>query len=225
MRREIGLMASVGLLLFMPGPSVARSEDDSLVRVVSFRPGYFSPRDQREITEPSLPRSVMLQLPLIAGSTVGAFTSPPVVSEAVSVGKLVAVDLERLRVDVERVAVPITPEASRAGLRVTPQETKFARVATLVFHPKTRENLGLAGLWEPSAGWRLTLVYFDRPCKLTGILRTAGEAETHYDVHMTKPGFHLLKTEHQPSSIDRVTGTSAASRVQFRIWPFAYMDT
>ncbi len=89
----------------------------------------------------------------------------------------------------------LTAAAAASGFTITPSDARLARVATGVLSQEALWRSASTGLAESSTKKVLTLVYFDRPCRLSGTVSASGGARTDdYDVVIEKAGLHLLET-------------------------------
>ena len=182
MRRRIPLILSFAALL-LSGPGRAD------VSAVTFQTAYFD-ADENRISGATLPASLTLRIRLIPGSTFGPVTSSAAADIPVRIGESATFDLNQIRRDVERSAAPLSPEASGAGLAVVPKETRIARVATIAYDAQSGE--GMYTGFRTAKGDSVYIVYFDRPCQLTGVTRQQGRQDT-YNVKVDAPGFSWLK--------------------------------
>ena len=83
-------------------------------------------------------------------------------------------------------AEPQTASFVQSGLHVDPVDTRFLRVSTLL-----ASGYSYVGFIDPKSKNELLLMYFDRPCRLTGL--TAGNVDGEmltltYDVTVEAPG-------------------------------------
>lgn len=89
----------------------------------------------------------------------------------------------------------LTSAAAASGFTVMPSDARLARVATGFLSQETLWHSANTGLADSSTKKILTLVYFDRPCRLSGAVIARGGTRTDdYDVVIEKAGLHLLET-------------------------------
>jgi len=90
--------------------------------------------------------------------------------------------------------------ALSSSVTLVPEDARFARIATTVWS-KTKPDLGKAVGWlDSETGNELVLLYFDRPCRLSGSLtRKTLSHEEHnetFDVGVASAGWLWLQIEH-----------------------------
>jgi hypothetical protein len=106
-----------------------------------------------------------------------------------------SVDLSRLQ-EVGKHATRITAEGVEFGWKIHPVETRFSRVSTTFDFVGSALDVNKVGFFDLEGNDVLLLVFFDRPCRLTGTINIPpGEADfTHYlyDVTIDKAGFNWL---------------------------------
>ena len=197
-------------------PTTVFPQSSSIVFIAD----YFD-KDQNRISSELLPRTVSLRIRLIPGSTFGEVTSLPIASITAGIGETMTLDLEQMRVEVERSATTLTAEATQAGLSITPAATRIARLGTFVYDAKTQKGMS-SSFRDGARGDALNLVYFDQPCKLTGTRNQRG-VKGIYSVEVKAAGFHLLRaTQEKPNGI-RITASSLPQSVYLGIFPFGDM--
>lgn len=142
------------------------------------------------------PKKSALQLGVIAGSIAG---NPSQTLLVIPIGRLPAVkiDFDSLASALKQQATPMTTLFTQAGLHIEPVDTRFVRVSTLPsFTPKTTGGFG-AEFADVESKHPVTLVYFDRPCKITGVAKSyAGPIKgPDIDTNITveKPGLIWLE--------------------------------
>ncbi len=177
--------------------------DSALPDKMTFRLGYFS-RELTPIADPSLPSKVSFRIGLIAGNLYGKVNSPVLVQYLLTVGEPSTLDLATMKPTIERLAVPLTDSATRDGLVVIPRETRLARLSTVVAHPNTEKGVGAASFRGSPPSETLVIVYFDRPCKVSGSVR-GPTATVSYDVTIEKRGVYMLRIVRDSPEAARVT--------------------
>lgn len=118
-------------------------------------------------------------------------------------------------------ATAINEHGVALGWHVVPAETRFSRVSTGFKYMGSPHPARAAGFKDTATGDYLLLVFFDRPCRLTGIViipPTPGDVTTNvFDVNIDKAGFHWLAT-HKDQAKDTATVEHAASSVRPVLW-------
>jgi hypothetical protein len=89
----------------------------------------------------------------------------------------------------------LSTSGTQSGIKMSPEETRFARVATL-FIPDSRKS-SVAGFIDLHTKRYLVLVYFDRRCRMKGNVTPPPEAggpwkRIRYDIEIAEPGMHWL---------------------------------
>ncbi len=186
------------------------------IRAVKFRAVYFD-KDQNRIGGEFLPETILFKIRLIPGSTFGEVTAPPITSIPVRIGETATLDLEAIRREVERSAAALTREASSGGLSIVPSETRIARLGTFAYGAESAR--GMASGFRTERGERLYVVYFDRPCALTGVRHERGTTAT-YDVKVSISGFNWLKVAQETPTSIRITLLASPAPVVLGLLPF-----
>lgn len=79
------------------------------------------------------------------------------------------------------------------GLRIEPNDTRFGRVATTIGLSETLGTLKVGFRDHVASKYVLVLVFFDRPCRLTGTLRASNGQIWSANVAIEKAGLAWLK--------------------------------
>ena len=178
-------------------PSISPAQEQTSNQVIRFRAGYFDADKQPIRLNPALPQVVLVQISIIGGNIFGRPTSSKALSRAVPIGEVSRLELKQVQKFFKPLAAPIVAnDESRHGFVIKPKNTKVARLATVVFNPETMFGLGAASFRGESASENLLVVYFDRPCQLTGTINEVGFEAT-YDVKINKAGLNLIKVVQQ----------------------------
>jgi hypothetical protein len=140
------------------------------------------------------PEDASLRLGAIAGEIAGR---PKGTLQTVRIAKLptIEIDLSSFAAAIERQTATMTATAAAAGLQIAPADTKFARASTFLKWRGPPSGLHITFIDSDSSN--LTLVFFDRPCRLTGTVKrlNSGEKATIvYDVTIEKAGLSWLVT-------------------------------
>lgn len=146
----------------------------------------------------SRPAGLELTLGPIAGSITGTAHQ---YTQLVPIGhqRSISLALDELSAKMDLQATKISG-AAPAILQVIPQDTRFVRVATGVWFESKQPVTKSVGFLDAKTQDALTLVYFDRPCRLTGTaVRKTESGETltkEYDVDVESAGFVWMTEKH-----------------------------
>ena len=137
------------------------------------------------------PEDASFQLGAIPGAIWGNFGKT---LETYKIGKRVGFDFN---VDAfvnafSVTAATITAKASKAGLMIDPIDARFSRASTLVDYRGAGRVALFIGFVDSRKGQPLTLMYFDRPCHVSGTLVDNSKKQVHYDVLVKNPGLVWL---------------------------------
>jgi hypothetical protein len=155
-----------------------------------------------EVPIDARPGDLALLLGSIPGSILGRSTDS---LQVVNIGRQ-----QSVQVDLDDLAAKLSNQATKLGrpaattLQITPRDARFARVATGVIATKGAYT-GLVGFKDLQTREALTLLYFDRPCRLTGTSvsqsRPGREAvTTEYNIDVESPGLVWMVTKHDRAS-------------------------
>jgi hypothetical protein len=111
----------------------------------------------------------------------------------------VRLNLDELSARAKRQAAELD-ESTSSWLQITPQDARFARVATLVWFSTRQPVQEAIGFVDSETGNTLTLLYFDRPCRLTGnhvfpATASRGAMMVDYDLKVESAGFVWMETK------------------------------
>jgi hypothetical protein len=162
----------------------------------------------------------------VLGSIPGTvFGSPqaPFISVATNADQSFSVDLGRLRALSEQ-ATTMNELGLAIGGKIVPAETRFSRIATdfeYIGSPRPAHRIAFFDLATKDL---LLLVFFDRPCHLTGIAnlppRPEGEITKYvFDVTIDKAGFNWLALHN-----DKVPGSAVVRHAAASVRP-VYLAT
>jgi len=189
----IVVVSLVAMLAACTAPSRLPAGSDSISVAVRFVNSAGDP-----ILADDRPVDASLLLGAIAGEIAGSQNRT---LQTVRIAELptIEINLRSLSSAIGQQAATLTSSGVAAGLQVTPADTKFTRVSTFLKWRKWRGRHSLQiGFADPDDdSSTLTLVYFDRPCRLTGTVERLyrGEKETFvYDVTIEKAGLSWLIT-------------------------------
>ena len=182
----------------------ATVSNETLPQTVTFQAAYFD-SDQNPVKDVSLPEVASLRMAPIAGALAGPVSALPIFKLDIRIGEPAKLDLGQKKAEIERAAAPLTRAAADAGLVIVPPETRFARLSTIAASAGDADKgLGSTGFRSAAAGESLMMVYFDRPCTLSGVIRNRGSRVV-YNIEIAKPGVHLIRlVRDTPSSVRAV---------------------
>jgi hypothetical protein len=149
------------------------------------------------------PADSSLTLGVIPGAIAG---KPSRTLQVVRIAKLsvIEINLDSFETATIKQAAPMTAAFAESGLRIDPVDTRFARASTLLKYSGVLPGDLFVEFADQDSKNPLTLVYFDRPCRLTGaraIANGGGERLTLvYDVTVEKPGLNWLVRSPQGSN-------------------------
>lgn len=189
---------------------------EALGKVIKFDVGYV---EKKSPSNEKLPQEVLLRMPLIVGNIFGLTTTKPVVSVVLPIGEKTELNLAEIRETVKKSAAPLTAEALNIGFVVKPEKTKIARLSTLIDKPSDGKSVGSASFYGDNPEEKLMLVYFDRPCKLTGLVQSIGGVKFDYNVGIKKSGFYFLKFVQQAPSDYKVSVSKLPRKLKLNIEP------
>jgi hypothetical protein len=138
------------------------------------------------------PTDSSLALGVIAGAIGG---TPSQTLQVVRIAKMstIEIDAGAFNAAIIKQAATMSTHFSDSGLRIEPVDTRFARASTLLNYSGVLHGDLSVGFVDPDSKNSLTLVYFDRPCRLTGVITTGNEKlPLKYDVTVDKPGLNWL---------------------------------
>ncbi len=156
----------------------------------------------------------------VPGEIFGDPHYPPKRTEALGNAATVPINLSTLRAELDQQAATITVAAAKAGWRIDPGDTRFARLATGITTDKSR-RFGV-GFMDSVSKNRLLLVFFDRPCRLTGTVVTPENGTTTYsiDVVVESAGLHWLQIATKGSESHLTNADLQLSHLLFIAVPF-----
>jgi hypothetical protein len=141
------------------------------------------------------PKKWIATLGAVSGGIFGAARYPPRAAKDLGSASTVSFRLSELQTELDQQSATITVGAAKAGWRIEPAETRFARLGTSF--AIADKNLGpfAAGLADSVSKNILFIVFFDRPCRLTGTVVTPENGATTYTIDATieKAGLNWLE--------------------------------
>ena len=127
-------------------------------------------------------------------------------------------DLRKARATIEALAAPLTEAGAKVGLVISPRETRFVRLATFVGYPGTENGVGGATFHGSARNENLVMVYFDRPCRVSGVSHRS-QGSVLYDVEVAQRGLTLLKIVRDSSTSGHVAVTTLPSTLLLAVTP------
>jgi hypothetical protein len=196
-------------------PSHLSPGADSISVAVRFVNGSGNP-----ILAHDRPEDASLLLGAIAGAIAGR---PKGTLQTVRIAELptIGINLSNLSAAIEQEAATMTRTAAGAGLQITPADTKFARASTFLKWRGPPSGLHITFVDSDDSS-NLTLVFFDRPCRLTGMVKQVNpddKATIVFDVTIEKAGLSWLVTTSTGSTESVMHAAPASTRPTLVIRP------
>jgi hypothetical protein len=200
---------------YLPPVTVSRQ---ALPQTVTFQPTYLD-SDRNPVTDASLPEVLSLRMAVIAGDVAGAASTEPVFWFDVRIGESARLRLSQKKTAIDAAAAPLTKAAADAGLAITPADTRIARLATITTSAgDPGKSIGGTGFLGAAAGDALLMVYFDRPCTLSGVARRRGSMVT-YNIEIATSGVHLIRLVRDTPSTARAIASPMPEKLFLGITP------
>jgi hypothetical protein len=214
--RRLSVPAIALIAVVSSGSWAAVAPPEPLPDHIEFVAGYFDANFD-PIPSADLPRAVLLRIAVITGSFNGAVNGPDVAQVKTEIRGKVTLDLRALTEKLTSLAEPLRRDATEGELLITPKETRFARLATLVAYPENGKPVGGA-TFRRSRDEALLLVYFDRACRVLGVVhRPRGEIS--YDISAPRRGMYVIKLVRESQSVGRAELSSPPPILTLAITP------
>lgn len=162
------------------------------------------------------PQDVVLVFPYIPGDIFGSPDSKPVFIAPVSIEARVAVNLDRLDSVLAPLAATVTDAARASGLALAPADARFARMGTFPHEAETFAPVGGGGFLDPVTRDTMILVYFDRPCTITGDRVAGGDTFSHA-IRVPAAGLHWIRVVDEGAGRYTLRNDRAIPEVVFSI--------
>ena len=162
------------------------------------------------------PGHLLLVFPYIPGQIFGTPGSDLLFTERLTPGGTLHLELESALPGLQEGAATLRATADSEGLSVKPARTRLARIGTFPFDAKTLEPLGEGGFIDGRTREHMILVYFDRPCVLSGTLNVDQEVYVH-DIVIPAAGFHFLRIQQTGAGRYVLSRADETSRIVFSI--------
>jgi hypothetical protein len=185
---------TIGLFLSAVGctttPQLSNTDPGLVTMLIEFQDYSGQPTDKR-------PKDSGLLLGGIPGDVYGA-TQADFKTLGIGSSTTIAVPMTELERFSAKSATRLTAEAAAAGFTLTPSDARLVRIATGLLSKEPRWHFAPTRLADSSTKKTLTLVYFDRPCRLSGAVIThppgGGTRTDNYDVVIEKAGLNWLES-------------------------------
>ncbi|MGB5538789.1 MAG: hypothetical protein WBO37_01720 [Gammaproteobacteria bacterium] len=162
------------------------------------------------------PRHIVLVFPYVPGQIFGSPGSELLFTQLLTPRSELQLALENALPGLQDGATRLQTVAETAGLTIRPAQTRFARIGTFPFDAKTLEPLGEGGFTDGSTREHLILMYFDRPCVLSGTLYIDQDEYVH-DITIPAAGFHFLRVQQQGAGRHLLSRAEVTSGIVFSI--------
>jgi len=195
-RRNTVAASLLVLAIFMNGCATATRHADAEPGSTSI-PVLFVDANGDAVSEKDRPANGIAWLGAIPGAFFGT-VRPPFEPNLIGTRPAFAVNLDKLQAVYRRTSATMTADAVAHGFKIIPAETRFSRVATsFTYEGARRPGLQIKFVDADSKNTR-ELVFFDRPCRLTGTIRSGGDAaiQQMVDVTIDKAGLSWLELSH-----------------------------
>jgi hypothetical protein len=170
-------------------PPVADKQSEVLVLSVKF-----GDIDGDVIKHEERPVKAFVTFGAISGTMLGSAPGPKL-AVPIDLGPALSIDMNELQTYMRQHSATLTATPGLTStLQIDPIDTRFARVAHFVRYESAPRAPGPTRFVDSGSKDNLLLVYFDRPCHLTGTL-TYGGAEPgsrEYDVVIEHAGLNWL---------------------------------
>lgn len=174
--------------------------------------------DAKGQPRPAVIDEVTVRFPLIAGSIFGSPQSGDILVERARVGSSLSLDVERMRSAGARFASPAEPHVVSAGLVVEPRNARFARFGTFVTEALSSKAIGYGSFIDSKSRTALALVYFDEPCRISGVMR-AGRLEAKHSISIRTAGLHWVRIKEVASSTFELDNADEFQEVTIGVEP------
>jgi hypothetical protein len=161
------------------------------------------------------PRDSGLWLGAISGEIYGT-TQAEFKTLGIGSSTTIAVPMSELEKFSAKSATVLNSAAAAAGFTLTPSDARLLRVATGLLSKEPKWHSATTGFADSSTKKTLVLVYFDRPCRLSGAvithLSSGGTRTDNYDVVIDKAGLNWLETTKVDDSHSEIRQAPASLR-------------
>jgi len=140
----------------------------------------------------SRPTGATVWLGAMPGAIFGS-ARDPLKTEPVANPPSFELDLGELYDIAAKQSATLTAAASASGWKIVPADTRIIRVATNLNYKELHRQVPNTRFADLQTGDILMLVYFDRPCQLSGTIAEQGSGSDTIDVTVGQAGLHWLK--------------------------------
>lgn len=172
--------------------------------------------DNQAIDARFQPGQLVLVFPYVPGQIFGSPGSDILFTVLLTPQGGLQLDLTRALPGLRQGATTLQAGVNTEGLSIRPAGTRLARIGTFPFDAGTLEPLDEGGFIDARTREHMILVYFDRPCVLSGTLRVGEESYLH-DITIPAAGFHFLRVRQEDARRYALVRADAASAVIFSI--------
>jgi hypothetical protein len=199
------------------GCTTARNTPDRTAELINV-PIQFTGVNGGEMPVDDRPVKWTAVLGAVPGGIFGAPNYPPPIAKDLGKATTVPIHLTALRDALDTQAATIAAAAAKAGWKIEPADTRFARLATTIVTADKARGPFWVGFVDSASKNKLLLVFFDRPCRLTGTVAIHENGTTTYtvDVSIEKPGLNWLAITSSGSD-RRLTNAELPSRLIFLV--------
>jgi hypothetical protein len=195
------------------GCSVPRRASNAASEVIDV-PVRFVGVSGDAISEDEKPDKWAAVLGVVPGGIFGMGRYPRPSEDAYGNASTVPVNLSQLRILLDQQSAMMSAAAA-AGWKIEPAETRVARLATTISNVGTDKGPLLVGFRDSVSKKLLVLVFFDRPCRLTGTAEyhaLSGEIiKNTIDVTVKKAGLNWLEVREEGTNTHITNAAAVAS--------------
>jgi hypothetical protein len=171
-------------------------------------PVQFVDKSGASISPNERPKSLEARFGAVPGSIFGTPIAPFEPQHVDRAGSL-AINLSEFGSVYGKMAETIHHDKLTSGLTIVPADTRFARLGTLIKYESAPRPPSMSGFVDSGSKKALLLVYFDKPCRLTGTILTPpreGETTHHeFDVTIDRAGLNWLVVDQNLSADSSIT--------------------
>lgn len=214
---DLKRLAGLLLVLLLSGCAMTGGVPDAERGLTELRAGVeYTDDDNQAIDARFQPGRLALVFPYIPGQIFGSPGSELLFTALLTPQASLQLDLTRALSALDRGAITLQAGENTAGMSIRPAGTRLARIGTFPFDARTREPLGEGGFIDARTREHMILMYFDRPCALSGTLEVDGESYLH-DITIPAAGFHFLRVRQLDQLRYRLERADATASVVFSI--------
>ena len=157
---------------------------------------------------------ILLLFPSIKGQIFGIPRRPILTEVTVSDNQPFIVELPIIKSSDSAV---LADTRLTTGLLIQPAQTKMLRVATMAFEKETRQPFAAGSLIDAETGDNLILMYFSKPCSITGSVKSTGLRYDH-DIKIKTAGWHWIAGTQPSAGVSRLRALRGQpNKVEFAI--------